>query len=1475
MLWIFTLVAAAGMVNHLAFGQVITTVAGTEFVFPDPPMRAVDAPLSVLTGVAVDRDQNYYIADTINNRVLRVDRTGTLTVLAGNGIPGFSGDGGPARRASLENPQSVAVDSQGVIYFSDGWNHRIRKVTTDGLIQTIAGTGDYKFGGDGGRATEASLGIPQGVAVDAGGNVYIADMGNSRVRRVTPGGVITTIAGTGNFAYGGDGGAAVLAAIGEVRSVVVDAAGSVILSDSRNHRIRKISPSGIITTIVGTGIAGFFGDGGEATKAQVNAPQGLSLDSSGNLYFADYFNNRIRAVSTAGIIRTIAGSRLYSFTGDGGPATQALLAHPSGTATDASGNVLVADTENLRVRAISPSGQINTIAGNGRFRYSGDDGPAASASLFRPSGLGTDRAGNILISDYPAMRIRMITADGIMRGIAGAGYFGFSGDDGPATLAALSGPLGITADSNGNIFFADAGSGRIRRVSTTGTITTAAGNGAFGMDGGMGGPAVNGELRGPQDVAFDSAGNFFIGESNGIKRVTPAGIITRFAGTVAGSSPGDGGPLLSAVIGEASSLTFDSAGNLYFTDSRNHRVRKISASGTISTVAGTGTAGFSGDSGPGTAALINTPAGIAADIAGNVYFGDSGNHRVRVIVPNGLIGTVAGNGKQGLSGDGGLASAAMLDTPSSLALDAAGNLLIGDPLNGRIRAVLAQPPRVQISSSAISISGRSGGRPVTAPVLSISGAVPSLSFSILIVDGGRWLSVSQLAGVTPRQVEIVADPLDLPTGAYQASIQIIVPNGSPSSITLPVTFKVSPGALPRLSVDKPNFSFTYPRSSSRRTQLLTVLNEGDGKLEFAAEAQTISGGSWLRLDSTSGVSTPGRPIILEVSSDPGNLPPGTYRGQVIVTAADGRLSIPVTMTINSSDRAILLSKTGLSFTAISEGGVGPSQTIGVLNIGQGLMDFTVETSTLSGGNWLTATPAAGSSQADGIPPLVSIRVNTAKLAPDTYYGLVKVRAPGAANTPHVATVMLEVLPKGSDLGAIADPPELVFTSVAGSSPGSQDVLIYNLTERLKTYRTAQAGSAPEWLAFLPHDSPVFPEKPTVMVVQPLVASLPPGTHRGTITLQFDDGRVTTVQVTVIVAGTGVGPASESKDSRSAETSCIPSSLVPVMSSLGRDFLVPAGWPVGLQVQVADDCGRPMESGTVVLEFSNGDPPLKMTSVRTGRWDGTWQTSPRRGVAVTVSVTAENSQLKIRGRREISGGLGENRAPPSILSDGVLSVSDPNPFAPVAPGSFIALLGQRLSQGQERSSSAPWPTQLAGAIITVNEKRMPIQTAEDGRLTVMVPFGVEVNTSHQILLQRGTTYSYPVPVDVAAAQPAVFLSENGQPEIRGADDRVIAEDNPASAGGRIIILCVGLGAVVAAVASGEAGPSEPRAAVVGPLKLSIGGLPASVAFAGLAPGKVGIYLIEADVPAQIGPGKAVDVVLDVSGQSSKAVQIAVQ
>ena len=326
--------AAAG--PAFAQQQIITTIAGTTFTFPSSPLPALNVPLGLNQGIAVDTaGKNVYVGDLTNNLVIRFSPGGQMTVVAGNGIQGFSGDGGPATSASLNQPSGVAVDAAGNLYIADFNNNRIRKVSPAGTITTFAGNGVAAFSGDGGLATSASLSGPVGVAVDSVGNLYIVDKGNHRVREVS-GGTITTVAGGGSTVA--DGVSATTAFLNSPEAVAVDLHFNVYIADPGTNRIREVS-GGTINTVAGNGAAGIPSDGVAATSSPLNGPQGVAVDSAGNLYIADIFNNRVRRVY-GGIITTVAGNGARGFSGDGGPATSASLDYPYGVAVDSAGEPL-------------------------------------------------------------------------------------------------------------------------------------------------------------------------------------------------------------------------------------------------------------------------------------------------------------------------------------------------------------------------------------------------------------------------------------------------------------------------------------------------------------------------------------------------------------------------------------------------------------------------------------------------------------------------------------------------------------------------------------------------------------------------------------------------------------------------------------------------------------------------------------------------------------------------------------------------------------------------------------------------------------------------------------------------------------------------------------------------------------------------------------------------------------------------------
>jgi len=334
----------------------------------------------------------------------------TITTMAGNGVAGFLGDAGAATDANVNFPMGIATDTAGNVFIADQLNHRIRKVTIDGVISTVAGNGTSGFSGDAAAATSAMLQYPCAVAVDSAGNLFIADTLNRRIRKVATGGTITTVAGSSNVGFSGDGGKATEASIILPVGVAVDTAGNIYFSDISSNVVRKVGTDGNISTFAGNGTAGFFGDGGPAVNAQLSSPEGLVVDGAGNVYIADVMNHRIRKVAADGTITTIAGSGFTrGFAGDGGPAVKAVLNYPYGIARDSSGNLFIADLGNNRIRMIRTDGTIVTVAGNGTFGDQGDGGGARSAQFRFPHSVAVDGAGRIAVSDNQNSRIRRLT----------------------------------------------------------------------------------------------------------------------------------------------------------------------------------------------------------------------------------------------------------------------------------------------------------------------------------------------------------------------------------------------------------------------------------------------------------------------------------------------------------------------------------------------------------------------------------------------------------------------------------------------------------------------------------------------------------------------------------------------------------------------------------------------------------------------------------------------------------------------------------------------------------------------------------------------------------------------------------------------------------------------------------------------------------------------------------------------------------
>jgi len=677
-----------------AFPQqyVISTIAGGA---PPPLAMAAEATIGQPFGVATDSAGNVYFSST--NCVFTLDATGSLIRVAGNSRAGYSGDGGPAINAQLNfelpgfgatSDGELALDNAGNLYIRDslGFQGHIRKVTPDGIIITVVGggVGDLL---DGNLATSGQPSGMTGVTVDTAGILYFAESTTNRVRRVSLEGIVTTIAGNGTQGYSGDGGPAINAELNYPWGLAVDRVGNLYITDTNNGRIRKVATNGIITTVAGGG-ATPPADGVAATSAKLNQPTSIALDNAGNLYIVGNDYRVFKVSANSAMITTLAGGGT-SYPGDGGLATKAQLNTSLSVAADGAGNVYVAEIVGYRIRRVSASGIITTVAGNGVISYSGDGGPAVAAQLNGPDAVAVDSAGNVYIADANNNRIRKVSTGGFITTIAGGGT-AFPGDGGPATNASLSTPIGLAVDSVGNLYIAVWGydpTGRveaaIHKVSPGGIITTVA-----GLSNGSGG-----------GIAVDNADNLYVADAscNQIHKLSSSGAITTVAGAQCddGGFSGDGGPATAAQLNGPFALAVDGAGNLYIVDWYNGRIRKVSADGIITTAVG----GTPGDLPDGSQATSGYPAGLigmTVDSSGSLYFEEAATGRVRKVSPDGMVTTIAGNGTSGYSGDGGPATSAQLSSggyvvPSRLAVDSSSNVYVADTSNNAIR--LLQPVR--------------------------------------------------------------------------------------------------------------------------------------------------------------------------------------------------------------------------------------------------------------------------------------------------------------------------------------------------------------------------------------------------------------------------------------------------------------------------------------------------------------------------------------------------------------------------------------------------------------------------------------------------------------------------------------------------------------------------------------------------------------------------------------------------------------
>ncbi len=716
-----------------------TTLAGRASAGDDDGSPTV-ARFSGPKAVACDRSGNLYVADAANDTIRVVSATGVVRTLAGH--PGVAGSADGAGSAALfTNPGGVAVDSAGTVYVADTGNHTIRKVTPNGVVTTLAGQAGVPGSADG-AGSAARFAAPESVAVESAGAVYVADTRNSTIRVISPAGIVRTLAGEAG-APGGTDGLGNAARFNQPAGVAVDSAGNVFVADTWNGTIRRITAAGLTTTLAGSPGTEGISDG-VGTNAGFYLPEAVAVDNGGNVYVADTRNHTIRAVTPAGVVTTLAGEARVEGSADG-TGDAARFNWPGGVAVNAAGTLYVADTSNNTIRQIAPGGMVTTLVGLAESAGA-RDATGSGARFNVPWGVGTDSAGNVYVADNADGTIRKITPGGVVTTFAGvAGQL--ANVDGLGTTARFAGPAGLAIDAADNIYVADWAVCTIRKITPQGIVTTLAGQ--AGSSGSADGTGSSARFNEPVGVAVDTGGNVYVADqADKVRKITPAGVVTTLAQLKAASTG----------FSVVQDVGVDREGNVYVTDTANAVVWKIPPGGAASILAGQ--AGSFGDAdGVGSAARFERLWGLAVDGAGNVLVTDY--YSIREISSAGVVTTLAGLAGSGGSTDG-TGSAARFVAPEGVAVDGAGNLYVSDTANNTVRRGFP-PLKLAVAGTGHEVSAGVFGLPVRGPAgqtLVVEASIDLVSWSPVQTNaaGGAFTFSDPASGTNLRRFYRVHAP---------------------------------------------------------------------------------------------------------------------------------------------------------------------------------------------------------------------------------------------------------------------------------------------------------------------------------------------------------------------------------------------------------------------------------------------------------------------------------------------------------------------------------------------------------------------------------------------------------------------------------------------------------------------------------------------------------------------------------------------
>ncbi len=926
-----------------AADYIVGTYAGSGSPTSRDGVGTIGVKFSSPAGVAIDASGNVYVADQANHQIRKISTAGVVTTLAGSGVSGYADGSGLA--ATFAGPRAVAIDASGNVFVADANNNRIRKVSAGGIVTTLAGDAAGYADGTGVAARFIS---PSGIAVDTSGNIYVSDRDNQRMRRIDSSGVVTTLAGSGTAAFADGSGSA--ASFSYPTGISINALGDLLIADTNNYRIRKLSATGIVSTVAGDGSNGYFD--GTGTASAFGALGGVAIDASGNVFVADTSNQRIRKIEPSGVVSTLAGNATAAYVDGSGSA--ASFNFPNSLVINAAGEVIVADRNNNMIRKIDSSNNVTTFAGS---KLSYLDGTGVASEFKTPYGVATDASGNLYVADSSNHMIRKITAGGVVTTFAGNGSSGYQ--DGTGTAASFYNPTAVAADTNGNVYVADQNNQRIRKITSSGSVTTIAGDGTSGFLDATGTAA---RFNNPAGIAVDVSGNIYVSDfsNHRIRKIDGSGAVTSLAGAgTSGSSDGSG---VAAHFNNPSGIVVTSTGTIFVADRSNNTVRRITPSGVVTTLAGTGSQGAV--DGAATGASFYYPNGLAVDVSGNLYVADSSNNRIRRIGTNGVVSTLAGQTTAGYVDATG--NAAKFSNPSGIAMGSFGTLYVADTNNSRIRSLTSTLATPVFSS----VSNASPGSQVSSGAYTVSGVGSTVTGSIscpvgdsgcgYTINGGALTSGSNtlnegdviIVRVTAANTYATTVQATMTVGWVQGTFSVTTAaapadNTPPPVVVPPVVIPPLPPSVTITPVTNPSTVFTgatgatidpstgvvvLATTSTAPIVLNSTVPDNVGIKPTAGTAYTITnsaGGSvkitGLTADTLLVTRKVGNTTLIEVASGTARIEPTA--GTAIPLASKGDQSVGTLSPSGSTPTAVIVRRNDQGINAFIETGTTVYKTV--------------------------------------------------------------------------------------------------------------------------------------------------------------------------------------------------------------------------------------------------------------------------------------------------------------------------------------------------------------------------------------------------------------------------------------------------------------------------------------------------------------------------------------------------------------------